>query len=226
MALNTMSKNNKKVNPKAAYSQTLTSEQKLNYERSLVIGNDGLTYLFSNPAATVAIVNPAKVYDNFKAFTASTDAVEVTKLHSLAFGGEAHTKADEADLLEWQVKVWMQLCKTANNRLASPAASGTRKVSEKMLNRSYELIKSEIPADQKMPPQVRTCLTFFTECAAADETYSKTPVEERGVYTISEKAFQAYVEKEQLRLKTRQNPWRIFQYYRPELIKGGYIRLI
>lgn len=216
----------KKPNPKAAFSQTLTPEQKANYERSLVLGNDGLTYLFSNPAATVAIVNPAKVYDNFKAFTASTDAVETAKLHSLAFGGEGHTKADEADLLEWQVKVWMQLCKTANNRLASAQPAGTRKVSEKMLNRAYELVKSEIPAELKLPPQAKTCLTFLVECAAKDEAYQKVPAEDRGVFSIKEDAFKEYVTTNAARLNTRQDPWRIFQYYRPVLINYGFLRLV
>jgi hypothetical protein len=216
----------KKVNPKAAHSQTLTADEKLNYERSLVIGNDGLTYLFSNPAATVAIVNPAKVFDSFRAFILVTEVEALAKMHSLAFGGEGHTKADESDIVEWQVKIWMQLCRTANNRLSAATSPGTRKVSEKMLNRAYELIKSEVPAELKMPPQARTCLAFLTECAAKDEAYNAKPVEDRGVFSIKEDAFKVYVVEQAARLKTRQDPWRIFQYYRPELIKSGFVRLV
>lgn len=216
----------KKPNPKAAFSQTLTPAQKAHYEHSLVFAADmGMTYLFSNPAATVAIVNPAYNFGSFKDFAAKADERLLEQFHGMAFG-EPPTKADRQDIVEWQVKVWMRLCETAANRLSSPKNPGERKQSAKMLNRSYELVKTEIDANLKLPPQAKTCLAFFTECAAKDEAYQKIPVEERGVFTIKEDAFKKYVEQEAARLQTRQDPWRIFQYYRPELIKNGFIRLV
>jgi hypothetical protein len=43
-------------------------------------------------------------------------------------------------------------------------------------------------------------------------------------HTISEKDLKDAVIKRAAELKTRQDPWRIFQYYRPQLIQAKLIR--
>lgn len=211
----------KKANPNAAYSQTLTSEEKLNYKRALVQAQDGLFYLFADASKTVAIINPAKVYDNFDAFLKEDDQ-RVASLYATAFGEEP-SQALLKDMVELRVMVWMQLCKTALNRLDN--VEKKNRVA-KLQDRKYEVIKLDVDPSTKMPPQSRTCLTFFAELMAADTKYQATPVEERGVFEVSEKVFNEYVVANADRLKTRQDPWRIFQYYRPSLIKDGYIRLV
>lgn len=210
----------KKPNPNASFSQTLSAEQKLNYKRALVQAQDGLFYLFADASKTVAIINPAKVYDNFDAFLKEDDQ-RVVSLYATAFEEEP-SKALLKDMVELRVMVWMRLCQTALNRL--DAAKPDR--AAKLADRSYEVISLEVPETEKLPPQARMCLTFFAELMAADAAFQAIPAEERGVWSIKEKDFNDYVVKNAERLRTRQDPWRIFQYYRPELIKRKLIRLV
>lgn len=42
--------------------------------------------------------------------------------------------------------------------------------------------------------------------------------------SITEDDFKAAIYAEQSRLKTKQDAWRIFQYYRPQLIANKYIK--
>lgn len=209
---------------KKPFSQSLNPEQKKLYNYSLVQSVDGLFYLFLNSAATVAIIKPANVWNGWKEFSekVATES-ELVNLYILA-KGEEPTKEQKEDLVELSVLVWIRLCETALNRLATPKSDG-RKVSEKMLNRAYEVLKTEVAPDVKMPPQAKTCLVFFTECMAGDAEYQKKEAP-RPTYIIAENLFKDYVIANAARLNTRQDPWRIFQYYRPELIKSGFLRLI
>lgn len=217
----------KKPNPNASYSQTLSAEEKKHYDHSLVFAADmGMTYLFSNPAATVAIINPAHNFGNFKEFLAKTekDTALLEQFHRMAFDKEP-SKEDRSDPIEWSVRVWIQLCKTAANRLTEVRADG-RKTPAKLQNRRYELVKTDVPPEMKMPPQSKTCLEFLAELCKNDTAYQALDTESRGIWSISEEAFNKYVIDNAARLRTRQDPWRIFQYYRPELIKAGFIRLV
>lgn len=209
---------------KKSFSQSLSPEQKKLYNYSIVQSVDGLFYLFLNAAATVAIIKPASVWNGWKEFSEKVVTLDtLTGLHVLAYGEEP-SKADSEDLVELSVKVWIKLCETALNRLTSTKVAG-RKVSEKMQNRAYEVLKTEVATDVKMPPQAKTCLVFFTECMAGDAEYQKKE-SPRPTYIIAENLFKDYVIVNAARLNTRQDPWRIFQYYRPELIKSGFLRLI
>ena len=59
--------------------------------------------------------------------------------------------------------------------------------------------------------QALQCLALFTELIANNPS-------------VTEEQLKAHVIKEQARLKTRQDPWRIFQYYRPKLISLHLLR--
>lgn len=60
----------------------------------------------------------------------------------------------------------------------------------------------------KMPPQAKTCLAIL-EALGTDE--------------ISEADAMKAVADRKDELRTRQDPWRIFQYYRPRLNEAGII---
>ncbi|HRI37096.1 MAG TPA: hypothetical protein PLO50_00915 [Nitrospira sp.] len=59
--------------------------------------------------------------------------------------------------------------------------------------------------------QALQCLALFTELIGDNPS-------------ITEEQLKAHVIKEAARLKTRQDPWRIFQYYRPKLISLHLLR--
>lgn len=210
------------------YSNTLTDEQKKHYKRCLVNSQDGMWYLFPTSALSVAIINPRVVYPDFDTFQKETLEDRLVTLFETAFCRVA-TKAELKDPFELAVMVWMQLCKTAVDRLnsapdpasISPITGKVKRVFKKLENRGYEVIKLEVDPALKLPPQAKTCLEFFAEMVKV-----RNPEGENRIETIPEKDVQEYVLKEQARLKTRQDPWRIFQYYRPQLIKDGFIRLV
>lgn len=66
-------------------------------------------------------------------------------------------------------------------------------------------------------PQAKASLHLFRQCLAASE--SGTP-EDR---FITEEVLRKYIEDHASELHTRQDPWRIFQYYRPNLIQEKLI---
>jgi hypothetical protein len=223
----------KVIKKNTAFSASLSAEDKKHYEHSLVMSQDGMTYLYSNPAATVGIVNPRHVYNNFKAFSDTVSEPELRAFYTQTHNEPLKSEVIE-DLVELQVEVWILLCKTAANRLKEVRQVGADgkavRVSKKMENRSYEVIKLEVAPDVKLPPQARTCLVFFAELQAED-TKAKQAKDPNynpadGVFSILEKTFNEYVVANAERLKTRQDPWRIFQYYRPVLIQGGFLRLV
>jgi hypothetical protein len=234
-----MSSKKAKINPKAAFSSTLTADDKKHYERCLVQSQDGTWYLFpTKEVGSIAIMRPRSVYGNWKEFCqdmkvtldspGDADMQSLTKLYALGHGEEP-SKESLKDPMELSIMVWMRLCKTAANRLNSapdptlvnPATGKVKRSFKKLQDRGYEVIKLEVDPALKLPPQAKTCIEFFAEMVK-----ERNPNGEDTIITIPEKDVQAYVVKEQARLQTRQDPWRIFQYYRPQLIKNGNIRLV
>ena len=206
-------------------SNKLTADQKKNYTRSLVLSQDGIWYLFKDEVnAGTRIMNPRDLFKSWEDFSARMkESDRLAILHQQCFDKQPTAK-ELKDPIELTVKVWMRLCETAVQRLDedTPGANtGAKRTSAKLADRRYEVVNFTIPAEVKMPPQARTCMEFFKELAAKighDDA--------KGVFEVSEKAFNEYVVANAERLKTRQDPWRIFQYYRPQLIQGGYIRLV
>lgn len=60
-------------------------------------------------------------------------------------------------------------------------------------------------------PQARVCYEILLECL-------------KGKRECTEAELKAKVEEQGVRLKTRQPAWRIFQYYRPQLIQAGLVK--
>lgn len=205
-------------------SNELTADQKKNYKRSLVLSQDGLWYLFETETdAGTRIMSPRDLFKSFDDFSERVSIDRLEALHMTCFDKKPTAK-ELKDKIELAVKVWMRLCETAVSRLneTSPGSNtGAKRTSHKLADRKYEVVKFEIPADAKLPPQAKTCMEFFKECAA-----KVSHDDAKGIFEIAEKDFNAYVVANAERLKTRQDPWRIFQYYRPQLIQLGHIRLV
>lgn len=215
----------KTKNKNAAFSSTLTADQKKHYKRSLVQSTDGKWYLFADETnASVRIMDPRELYKSWEDFMNRTkDTETLVTLHTQLFG-KAPTAKEAKDQVELTVKVWITLCDKAEQRLDQESpGSNTRakRTSGKLADRRYEVINFTISAEVKMPPQARTCMEFFKELAV-----KAGHREDQGIFEVPEVTFNEYVVANAERLKTRQDPWRIFQYYRPQLIQGGYIRLV
>lgn len=100
----------------------------------------------------------------------------------------------------------------------------SRRISKSLSGRSYILLSpgmDDWPEDQQrglyeIPQQAKDIIYYLNERAI-----------DRGSATWMEpemKQVMVEMEKEK-RLRTRQDPWRIFQYYRSKLIKYGFIKM-
>lgn len=172
-------------------------------------------------------MNPRAIYANWEAFSHKADTAEgvaeLEHLHQICFE-EPVPKDLVKDPIELSIRVFVQLAATALDRLDSGSKTpGPRGMAKKLENRMYECLSFEVPHNIKMPPQAKECLKFLAELAALDEYKIN---ESRAIVTIPEKVVREKVMRDQLRLHTRQDPWRIFQYYRPVLIKEKLIRLV
>ncbi len=78
-----------------------------------------------------------------------------------------------------------------------------RKQMERANSAKYRKGKNNV-CDIKTP-QAKTCFTIFVDCIAKKDH-------------VTEKELRDLVEKRVSELRTRQPAWRIFQYYRPQLI--------
>ncbi|HMV57026.1 MAG TPA: hypothetical protein PKD38_07445 [Nitrospira sp.] len=71
---------------------------------------------------------------------------------------------------------------------------------------------------QRLPPQACALVDLLHELTKMPER----PEDKRNIFT--EEELQGYVMLRRDMLYTKQDPWRIFQYYRGKLISGGFLR--
>jgi hypothetical protein len=122
--------------------------------------------------------------------------------------------------------LWEQLQLTARNPIrrheAVAAADshaktyGRRVRRPRVLKYRFDLPKGDqakIDVFYRMPPQARSIIELVEE-------YCKEFTEP----VILETELKAYIEKHADKLYTKQDPWRIFQYYRGKLIAAGFLR--
>jgi hypothetical protein len=104
---------------------------------------------------------------------------------------------------------WAWFIKNGNVILSGHDSEGNKERKSSLDTRIYTLVSPQ-PAEAPKTPQAKTCLAFLRDSVKNGQ--------------ITEADLKRVVETRAAELKTRQDPWRIFQYYRPTLIKGGYLK--
>lgn len=108
--------------------------------------------------------------------------------------------------------VWEALCEkavlTTSGSVAPPV-----KPSNKKAPREYCLVEGHESKMADLTPQARTCAILLAHCIAAGDGPS-----------VYEETFKQFLAENAGELNTRQDPWRIFQYYRANMISEGIIR--
>ncbi len=142
--------------------------------------------------------------------------------HSMLFKSEPPPRQDRVTTALY---VWFGLCDIAVDRTErTPRNSEGRKIT--ISTRKYMYGDSK---DLSMigTPQARSCYKIF--CDAIDSATQKNlnnitdkALISQYVPAITEEALRATIEVRAGELHTRQDPWRIFQYYRPQLIKHNH----
>ena len=132
------------------------------------------------------------------------------------FNVELPKKASKVDLT---LLLWSAMCaKAVETEPVQTTAMPKEKKPGKLANRKYEVIPMEgqdaIDREKSLanfPPQAKACLQIMQEF---------------GTPFIPEDDLKKAIAEKADRLHTRQDPWRIFQYYRAQLIERLWIRLI
>jgi len=155
-------------------------------------------------------------YPSWTVFEETTTAREMKDLavkYKVQLPGKC-TKIDAS------IFIWEELCSRATEAVASSytSSSATTPSRKKLSNRMYEVVhmtgQDEIDRSRSlasMTPQAKVCLEMLKEF-----NMDKVP----------ESLFKEKIVEQAHRLNTRQDPWRIFQYYRGNLIRDKWIRLI
>lgn len=187
----------------------------------LVQDKQGARFVFKSKShCTIVQAGIEHCWSGFDDFADRCTVVECLAYHEKLFGtAEIHKALEDKDsgYLMLKLAVWKGLCMTANQRLEKAVRIDEKTgapVGRKLANRSYVLAKTDFAA--VTIPQAKACLNILKDVV----------VDENGVLTVKEDDLKKAVVARQDELKTRQDPWRIFQYYRPQLIAAGIVRLI
>lgn len=193
-----------------------------NLKRCLIEDLNGVYSLFENPHTLESLqsyeelIKPTigKRWDNFDAFEKDVNNQTALTYHENLFGV---SPPKNQDLIFTKINVWHKMCMLVKNK-AFANETGTPK--DPVTNRKSTILTctysvgeiTEGTADVKTY-QALKCLELFRGCMTKE-----------GSEEITEGVLKQYVIDNAAILKTRQDPWRIFQYYRPTLIAAKLIR--
>lgn len=184
-------------------------------KRCLVVDVDQGLHLFSSLQASKILMDDRVLcrFENFDKFEGEVTNQRLSLMHLQRFNAPIPAKEDHVNVCLY---VWMASCRKAKDWDHLPTSSGAPP-KPKLLDREYELCID--PADDKSvgdlrTPQALTCLKILRESV------------DKSTKRITERDLRDVVMKRQLELRTRQDPWRIFQYYRAELIKSKLVRCL
>ena len=142
-----------------------------------------------------------KTYQGFNAF-AEAPKNEILTYHANLFNTEP---PKGQDITFTAVYVWNKLLATATADLSTRVPVNTTGRKSTIGLCEYRLGENADKPNLLKTPQANTCLKLFKEAINKKEV-------------ILEADLHQYIIDHASELHTRQDPWRIFQYYRPELI--------
>lgn len=177
--------------------------------RKIVIDSLGAVHSFKDASVTVppeiSVDREFLGLDKFSELPAQT----ILAYHEQFFKSEPPKKQDKTTTALY---VWAYMLREAAPHLANtdPVTGEKTRVSS-LAGRKYMRGTEYGKPNELKTYQAIQCLALFTELI-------------NDAQSVTEEQLKAHVIKEQARLKTRQDPWRIFQYYRPKLISLHLLR--
>lgn len=164
-----------------------------------------------------------KVWTKFDTFADEPKQTLLT-YHANLFKSEP---PKDQDLTTTALYIWFKMCDIATDRTVKTPKTTEGRVSS-LGSRRYVLTDKEMNVAEIKTPQAITSYRILSDAIAA-----KTALDTKDMPDDVKKEYKPHVTEEELKklvinrageLKTKQDPWRIFQYYRPTLIKLGLIR--
>lgn len=192
----------------------------------LVLDKHGQWFRFKSPShCTIVSAGIEFKWDDFNHWCDNRTIAEIHADHLALFGCEVPKEmvklSKEDESVHLKLLVWKERCRVANDRTEKPVAVD-RKTGEprgrKLANRKYVLVCADWEKKVTIP-QALACMRILA--SSAENTTNEGCVAE-----IGEDALKAKITERQSELHTKQDPWRIFQYYRPQLIAAGVLRLV
>jgi len=183
----------------------------------LVLDKHGAWFRFPSVSHCTIVTNGIESrYAGFTEFHDRVTPVQATELHKLLFDAEIPKSVDDWTIL--RLIVWKGLCVSdkVKNRMEKPVAvsakTGEARV-KKLANREYVLLSNDCSVKI---PQAMACFRILVD-----------NVEEvNGERRVKEDLLKAKVYERAAELHTKQDAWRIFQYYRPRMIEAKVLRLV
>ncbi len=187
----------------------------------LVEDHDGNRFLFPNRQKMhMVLTGLRKCWDTFTPFHDEGQAT-ILAYHSDIFKSEPPKGQDITATALW---VWYAMCQTAAKRLEDASATKDPTTGRKSTILLCKYLPGEEYSAASNPintPQALACMKIFRDLIDA------LPEPKLGeTRNITEGDLKAAVIARAGELKTRQDPWRIFQYYRPQLIAAKLMKRI
>ena len=180
-------------------------------------------YMYSSRGAITLVataLDEERIWDGYAEFLETLEAHEMAML-SVNLGIRLDFKKGLKEDLA--TELWSELCSRADDRRTAVAAVEKRRGRKKqdLGSRRYVVI-----FDDKM---TREEAIQFCPCSTRQAkriwTFFVDEVLKTGLWSVTEARMQNIVNDRAEELNTKQDPWRIFQYYRPELIDCQLIKI-
>lgn len=176
-------------------------------------------FRFNSPAENhIVTAGVHKVWPNFNKF-ADEPKQTLLAYHAELFKAEP---PKDQDLVSTALYCWFKLCDIATDRTAKPATDVVTGKKSTISTRKYFLGSEPNPTAHIKTPQANACFKIFTETLAKkqEKDTKDMPEDVKKTYVphLTEAELKAVIIERAAELRTRQDPWRIFQYYRPTLI--------
>jgi hypothetical protein len=191
----------------------LSKPDKKYANRKIIISPDG-TFTVLKDSETkvpidVLIDTEFKNFDDLMAKGKNT----ILAYHEQFFKAEPPKKQSIMDTALW---VWAYLIKNCKPRLEDKTADGEAVRKSSILGRKYFRGESPDGSGALATPQAVTCCNIFFDAL-------KKAAEDKRDY-VTEDELRSEIIRRQEEIKTRQDPWRIFQYYRPKMIEKKLLK--
>lgn len=195
--------------PTSATRTTICVMEDLNGNFSLHNNRSALEKLQSFSALIKDTIQ--KIWDGFDAFTRENKQT-ILAYHANLFGAEP---PKNQDIVITALYTWNKIIKAAKTDMTTevPVSATGRKSTIGLCE--YTLGPTEGDGQLKTP-QAKACLKLFRQCLTERSANKDKPM-------ITEEVLKQFIVDHASELHTRQEPWRIFQYYRPELISQNLL---
>lgn len=197
-------------------------------KRALVFDKHGKVFKFETLSHNSIVADGIeKTYGNWEAFeAANTPMPELDAIHKALFGHPVPKKATHIDATVAIYAKWASNAEDRTGATGTPKDPVTGRKST-IGTRIYTVLWDGKTAIPLKTPQAIACLKIISEEAKPADTTERDP-EGKDIIVqrpqINETDLKAKVMERQAELKTQQHPWRIFQYYRPQLLAAHLIR--